>query len=70
MFIGDTLIEEVALNYNGLSGAEEIGWYHQGLVQYLCEQYEPLLQEQEAAPVFRIEKTRFGAAVPVIKKAG
>ena len=54
MYLGDVLIDQVALNYNGLTSQEEKHWYEQGVIQDLCEKYEHLFDSVQQQPTFLI----------------
>ena len=54
MYLDNTLVDEVPLNYNGLQSSEEQQWYHLGAVQDLRELHEVLLMGSETEPVFVI----------------
>ena len=54
MYLNDKLIDSVPLNYSGLQSPEEKGWYHQGMINNLCERHEALLRFMGLPPVFLI----------------
>ena len=56
MFLAGTFIDEVSLNYDGLT-IQEKQWYHQGVAAHLREVHEELIIQHKVNPEFEIQAT-------------